>query len=45
MLDNNTKWVVKDSHGEPMRVFFSYQIASDYKFACGNSGWTIEKFK
>lgn len=45
MSNNNTKWIVKDSLGEPMRIFFNYDCASAYKFTCGNSGWTIEKMK
>lgn len=34
---------VKDSTNHVMRVFRSYKEASEYKFSCGNYGWTITK--
>ena len=39
------KYVVKDSQGNTMRVFATYQQASTYKFACGNYQWTIKKIR
>lgn len=34
------KYVVKDSLGNTMRIFDTYQEASNYK-ALGNRGWSI----
>lgn len=36
------KYRVYDSLGNLMRVFRSYQAASEYKFTYGNYGWTIK---
>lgn len=35
-------YIVKDSHGNFMRKFPTFQQASVYKQAYGNIGWTIE---
>ena len=36
------KYKVYDSLGNLMRVFHSYQAASEYKFVYGNYSWTIK---
>ena len=36
------KYKVYDSLGNLMRVFYSYQAASEYKFVYGNYSWTIK---
>lgn len=41
----SNKYVVKDSLGNTMRVFATYQQANTYKFACGNYQWTIKEIR
>ena len=36
------KYKVYDSFGNLMRVFHSYQAASEYKFVYGNYSWIIK---
>lgn len=37
-------FLLKDSYGEPVGVFISYNEAANYRAARGNISWTIIKF-
>lgn len=36
------KYIVEDSLGNFMRTFPTYKQAETYKFAYGNSGWSVK---
>lgn len=38
------RFVVKDSLGNIMGRFYTYEQASTFKFARGNYGWTITEY-
>ena len=37
------KYLIKDSMGNTIRVFYSYKEASEYIFTYGGNKWTIKE--